>query len=65
MAGNEIYVQVVLDDLLKALKSAVNAYGVGVRLTKRNNIPFLEFTIEIAVRFCCFKLKFTVSLTTR
>lgn len=48
---NEIYFELGLDHLLKALKSAaVNGAEVVIKLTKKNNVPYLSFTVVVQVR---------------
>ncbi|KAJ1906549.1 Checkpoint protein hus1 [Tieghemiomyces parasiticus] len=44
--NNEINLEVVLDHLLRALKSSTNALSVAMRLTKKEGIPILSIIIS-------------------
>lgn len=49
---NQIYFELQLDHLLKALKSASgNSTEVVMKLTKKNGAPYLSFSIVVQVRF--------------
>ena len=48
---NQIYFELQLDHLLKALKSASgNSSEVVMKLTKKNGAPYLSFSIVVQVR---------------
>eukprot|EP00123_Amoebidium_parasiticum_P000063 comp101594_c0_seq1/m.48740 comp101594_c0_seq1/g.48740 ORF comp101594_c0_seq1/g.48740 comp101594_c0_seq1/m.48740 type:complete len:283 (-) comp101594_c0_seq1:191-1039(-) len=45
--NNEILMEISLDNLLRALKSAQSASQVTVRMTKKNGMPFLTLDISV------------------
>lgn len=47
--SNEIWIQVTGQDFSKAFKSAHNADAVIMKLTKRDNLPVLSFSITTKV----------------
>lgn len=49
VSNNEISFEVNLDNLQRALKSGVTAQNVIMKLTKKNNSPFLSFNIDVQV----------------
>lgn len=49
-ANNEIHLEVYVDSLVRALRSAQGAPEVLMHLTKKNNVPMLDFTIKNQVR---------------
>ena len=49
MNSNEIAFEINLDHLQRALKSGQNAQNIAVKLTKKNNVPFLSLGIDVQV----------------
>ncbi len=49
--NNEISFEINLENLIRALKSGTAAQNVIMKLTKKNNSPFLSFIIDVQVGF--------------
>jgi hypothetical protein len=62
VSNNEISFDVNLDNLLRALKSGVAAQNIIMKLTKKNNSPFLSFNIDIQVSYSLEKMHHTILL---
>ncbi len=45
--NNEIAIEINLDHLQRALKSAQNAQNIIIKLTKKNQLPYLSLAIEV------------------
>lgn len=54
---NEIFLEIMPDELHQALRSAAHASLVKLKLTKKNNSPYL--TVEVKLVNCNFSFLFS------
>jgi len=51
--ANEIYLETVLENLVRCLRCAQNAKSIKIKLTKKHS-PCLTFEVELVSYVCCF-----------